>query len=149
VEIFTALTYTMPGMPLIYNGQEYDFNRRLKFFEKDSISHTKGKMFLIYKKLGKLKNISPALNGGVNKASYNRLSTSDDTKILAFEREKDRQKVIFIGNFSKEPVNFNIDKTGKFEDYMIGETLILSEEKQTFQPWEYRILVNAPEILEK
>lgn len=149
VEIFTALTYSMPGMPLIYNGQEYDFDRRLKFFEKDSISHTKGKMFWIYQKLGKLKNISPALNGGVNKASYNRLSTSNDTKILAFEREKDGQKVIFIGNFSKEPVNFNIDKTGQFEDYMTGETVILSEEKQTFQPWEYRILVNAPEILEK
>lgn len=149
VEIFTALSYTMPGMPLIYNGQEYDFNRRLKFFEKDSISHTKGKMFRVYEKLGKLKNENPALNGGANKASYNRLSTSDDTKILAFEREKDGQKVIFIGNFSKEPVNFNIDKTGGFEDYMIGETLILSEEKQTFQPWEYRILVNAPEILEK
>lgn len=149
VEIFTALTYTMPGMPLIYNGQEYDFNRRLKFFEKDSISHTKGKMFGIYEQLGNLKNKSYALDGGTKKASYTRITTSDDTKILAFEREKNGQKVIFIGNFSKEPVNFSVDKVGEFEDYMIGETRILSEEKQTFQPWEYRILVNAPKILEK
>ena len=37
VETFAALTYTLPGIPLIYNGQEEDFNRRLKFFVKDSI----------------------------------------------------------------------------------------------------------------
>lgn len=141
VEIFTALTYTMQGMPLIYTGQEYDFDRRLKFFEKDSISHTKGKMFGIYEKLGKLKNENPALNGGVNKASYKRLSTSDDTKILAFEREKDGEKVIFIGNLSKEPVTFNLDTTGEFTEYMNNKTTVLSEEKQTFQPWEYWILV--------
>jgi Alpha amylase, catalytic domain. len=32
-----ALTFVMPGMPLIYNGQEVGFNRRLEFFEKDII----------------------------------------------------------------------------------------------------------------
>lgn len=141
VEIFTALTYTMPGMPLIYNGQEYDFDRRLKFFEKDSISHTKGKMFGIYEKLGKLKNENPALNGGINKASYKRLSTSDDTKILAFEREKDGEKVIFIGNFSKNPVIFSTDIKGEFTEYMSDKTTVLSEEEQTLQPWKYWILV--------
>jgi len=145
VETFAVLTYVMQGMPLIYNGQEYDFNRRLKFFEKDSISHTKGRMFDIYKKLGKLKNASLALDGGVNKASYNRLSTSSDTKILAFEREKDGQKVIFIGNLSKEPVTFSIDLKGEFETYIAEGTTILSEEQLTFRPWEYWILVDMPE----
>ena len=31
VEVFAAMTYTIPGMPLIYNGQEYDLKKRLKF----------------------------------------------------------------------------------------------------------------------
>ena len=38
VPTFTALTYLTTGMPLIYNGQEYDFNKRLKFFVKDEIT---------------------------------------------------------------------------------------------------------------
>ena len=33
----TVLSYTLPGMPLIYSGQEYGMNHRLKFFEKDQI----------------------------------------------------------------------------------------------------------------
>ncbi|NLZ95743.1 MAG: alpha-amylase, partial [Bacteroidales bacterium] len=37
VTAFTALSYVLPGMPLIYNGQEVGFDRRLEFFEKDNI----------------------------------------------------------------------------------------------------------------
>ena len=40
VSTFTVLTYVLPGMPLIYNGQEVGFNRRLEFFEKDNIDWT-------------------------------------------------------------------------------------------------------------
>ncbi len=34
---FGAITYFLPGMPLIYNGQEYGLEKRLEFFEKDFI----------------------------------------------------------------------------------------------------------------
>lgn len=34
-QTFAVLAATVPGMLLIYNGQESAFNRRLKFFEKD------------------------------------------------------------------------------------------------------------------
>jgi glycosidase len=53
-EIFTALIYSLPGMPLIYSGQEYDLDKRLKFFEKDSFPKTKGAYFELLKKLGAL-----------------------------------------------------------------------------------------------
>ena len=33
----SVLTYVMPGIPLLYNGQEYSLNKRLEFFEKDFI----------------------------------------------------------------------------------------------------------------
>lgn len=141
VETFGALTYAMPGMPLIYNGQEYDFNRRLKFFEKDSISHTPGKMFSVYQKLGKLKNEHPALNGGVNKASYQRLSTSSEN-ILAFERKKDNQTLIFVANLSKEPTTFSIELRGDFVEYMSAKPRSLTSSEITFNPWEYWILIN-------
>ncbi|MCT4629236.1 alpha-amylase family glycosyl hydrolase, partial [Winogradskyella sp.] len=41
-ELMTALSFMQKGMPLIYSGQEYDLDHRLKFFEKDSIPKTKG-----------------------------------------------------------------------------------------------------------
>lgn len=141
VETFAALTYAMPGMPLIYNGQEYDFNRRLKFFEKDSISHNHGKMFSVYQKLGKLKNENSALNGGVNKASYQRLSTSSEN-ILAFERKKDNQTLIFVANLSKEPTTFSMELRGDFVEYMSAKPRSLTSSEITFNPWEYWILIN-------
>ncbi len=37
VQTFAVITALLRDMPLIYNGQESSFNRRLKFFAKDSI----------------------------------------------------------------------------------------------------------------
>lgn len=146
VETFAALTYTLPGMPLIYNGQEYDLDKRLKFFEKDTIPHEKGKMFPVYEKLGKLKKENPALNGGVNKASYERIQTSDDKHILAFKREKDGKKVYFIANLSKESKTFTLPISGEFENYMIDEKLNVEKSQELeFQPWQYWILVDEME----
>lgn len=141
-EAFAALTYMMPGMPLIYTGQEYDFNRRLKFFEKDEITKQKGKMYEVYEKLGELKNENPALHGGKNSASYKRINTSDDVNILAFEREKDGKRAIYIANLSKSDKSFTLPLQGTFSNYMKGEKVTLKEgEKHNFKPWEYLILI--------
>jgi glycosidase len=142
VETFAALSYTMPGMPLIYNGQEYDLKKRLRFFEKDTIPHTVGKMGAVYEKLGALKTNNVALHGGKVKASYLRLTTSNDTNILAFVREKDGKKVIYVANLSKKPITFTLPVEGNFADYMSGEKVVLAKDQShSFKPWEYKILV--------
>jgi glycosidase len=142
-ETFAALTFALPGMPLVYNGQEYDLNKRLKFFEKDTIPHTVGKMMPIYEKLGKLKSENPALHGGKNPASYKRIATSDDKSILAFEREKNGKKIIFIANLSKTPKQFTVPIEGEFTDYMSGQKrTVIKNQKQDFKPWQYLLLNN-------
>jgi alpha-amylase len=142
VEIFAVLTYLTPGMPLIYNGQEYDFNKRLKFFVKDEITKTNGKMFPIYEKLGELKNNNVALNGGKNPATYKKINTSNDDKILAFVREKNDKKVIFVGNLNKDKTDFSLNLEGNYLDYMSGKNIKLSKnQKMNFASWEYKILV--------
>jgi glycosidase len=141
-ETFAALTYVMPGMPLIYSGQEYDSNKRLPLYEKDTIPYTVGNMMSIYEKLGKLKTENEALNGGKNPASYNRLLTSNDVDILAFEREKNDKKVIFIGNLSKTNKSFTVPIEGVFTDYMLGtKNEFVKNQKMNFNPWEYKILI--------
>ncbi len=142
VEVFAALTYCIPGMPLIYNGQEYDYTKRLKFFEKDQITKEKGKMFAIYEKLSYLKNKNEALNGGKTPASYKRLSTSNDENILTFEREKNGKKVVFIANLSKTNQSFSSPVDGVFTDYMNSKKVIFKKGQTTdFAPWEFKILV--------
>lgn len=142
VETFAALTYLMPGMPLIYNGQEYDFEKRLKFFVKDELTHSKGKMFPIYEKLSALKNTNVALNGGKNPASYKRLTTSNDENILAFEREKDGKKVIFIANLSNQTLQSTINLKGDFKDYMSGYKIQFRTDGSIgLKAWQYLILI--------
>ena len=138
-EAYAALTYCMRGMPLIYTGQEYGFDRRLKFFEKDQITKEKGKTFPFYEKLGRLKNTNLALHGGKNPASYKRLATSADGSILAFEREKGGHKVVYVANLSGKPQEFTINAQGNYTDYMTGKKATLG--KHAFGPWEYMVLV--------
>ncbi|MFC0603072.1 alpha-amylase family glycosyl hydrolase [Winogradskyella pulchriflava] len=137
-ELFTALTYTMPGMPLIYSGQEYDMEHRLKFFEKDSIPKKKGDYFEFLKKLGELKNANPALNGGKDAATYKRLDSEKD--ILMFERSKNGQALLFIGNFSDEGNKINVPQ-GKYIDYLTNEKVDLTGDAFEIGAWDYRILI--------
>ncbi|MCB8995614.1 MAG: alpha-amylase, partial [Bacteroidales bacterium] len=59
VKTFAVFTYTIPGMPLIYNGQEACLNKRLLFFEKDTINWIDCDMKDFYTKLNALKAENP------------------------------------------------------------------------------------------
>lgn len=142
-EAMTVLSYMISGMPLIYSGNEYGLNHSLKFFEKDSIPKTKGKDWELRAKLGKLKAENPALNGGKNKANYSRIKTDDDTNVLAFTREKNGKKVVYIANFSSKPINSKVAIKGDFTNYMTGKPMSLKDnEVITLQPFQYFILNN-------
>lgn len=141
-EAMTALSYVMPGMPLIYSGNEYGLDYSLKFFEKDSIPKTKGAAWELRAKLGKLKNENSALNGGKNKATYKRISTTNEN-VLVFERIKNNKKVIYIANLSAEAVDVKIDLNGTFTNHMIGKPMGISKNQvYSILPWQYYILTN-------
>lgn len=141
-EAMTALSYLTPGMPLVYSGNEYGLDHSLKFFEKDSFPKVKGKEWALRAKLGSLKNNNVALNGGKNKASYKRITTSNDENVLVFEREKEGKKVIYMANLSSKPVDVSVPLNGSYKDVISGEKIGLNE-KQIYplQPWQYYILV--------
>ncbi|MBI6117760.1 alpha-amylase family glycosyl hydrolase [Salegentibacter maritimus] len=142
-EAMLALSYTLPGMPLIYSGQEYDMDKRLLFFEKDTIPKGKGKVWPLLEELGKLKNENKALHGAKEAASYESIKTSEEEKVLAFKREKDGAKLIFIANMNEININFNIELDGIFKNYFSGETFTISKEKDMkLEAWEYLILIN-------
>ncbi|MBP9848295.1 MAG: alpha-glucosidase C-terminal domain-containing protein [Flavobacterium sp.] len=140
-EAMTALSYVMPGMPLIYSGNEYGLNHSLKFFEKDSIPKTKGAAWELRRKLGKLKTENSALNGGKKSASYKKIKTSNDTEILAFERKKNGEKIIYIANLSDKTISTSLPINGEFVDFITGKKIIFDAKLNTqLQPWQYYIL---------
>ena len=140
-EAMTALSYVMPGMPLIYSGNEYGLNHSLKFFEKDSIPKTKGAAWELRRKLGKLKTENSALNGGKKSASYKKIATPNDTEILAFERKKNGDKIIYIANLSDKTISTSLPINGEFEDFITGKKIIFDAKLNTqLQPWQYYIL---------
>lgn len=141
-ETMLAFTYALPGMPLIYSGQEYGLDKRLKFFENDSIPKTKGEFWDIHVKLGNLKNENLALHGAKTAAEYKRLSTSNDKDIIAFERSKNKESLIYIANFTDDYQEFQVSTSGNFEDYMTSEKIELKiDQIHNFEPWEYKILI--------
>ncbi len=140
-EVMAVLSYLAPGMPLIYSGQEYDLNHKLKFFEKDSIPKTKGKYFELYKKLQDLKLNNPALNGGKDAASYTRIKTSDDAHILAYTREKNGKEITFIANLSNKANSFIIDYQGESKNYFTQKKEIFQKGKEvSLNPWSFLLL---------
>lgn len=141
-EAMTALSYLIPGMPLIYSGDEYGLDHSLKFFEKDSIPKTKGKQWDWRVKLGKLKNENNALNGGKHASKYTRISTSNDAKILAFERHKDKAKVTYLANLTNTSQLATVKIEGNYINYMTGKKItFLKDQKINLNPWQYYILI--------
>src|SRR5690606_29476137 len=107
-EVMTVLPYMIQGVPLIYNGQEYNLDKRLRFFEKDTIPmNSKGELYTPYEALGNLKNGYPALHGGKEAAGYQILPTSLKENILAMMREKDGRRLVFLANLSDAPQKFS------------------------------------------
>ena len=138
-ELLTALSYISPGMPLIYSGQEYDLDHRLLFFEKDEIPKTKKIMWPLLQKLGKLKKENPALHTGIDASNYKKINVANPD-ILAFERSKGTDSVIFLGNFSKNSQEMNNIFSGGFNYF---DNSIENSEKLVFEPWEFKILTGA------
>lgn len=84
---FAVLTYTLPGMPLIYTGQEVGLDRALEFFVKDTPPEwgSRADVTEFYRTLNTLKHNSPELAVGVKGAPVEMLPTAAPD-VLAFRR---------------------------------------------------------------
>jgi cyclomaltodextrinase len=148
-EIFAALTFVIPGMPLIYSGQEAGLNKRLEFFEKDPIEWKEHKFKELYTSLCKLKENHVALWNGGKGGKLNQISVLSassrgievekiKTDIFAFEREHEGNKIFTIFNLSDEnftqiiPVEVDSGYKDFFTNELIGKVINL-------RPWGYKI----------
>ncbi len=99
---FAALTFTLPGMPLIYSGQEAALDRRLAFFERDSIDWGDYAFADFYTTLAALKDRNPALWHGRAGGALRVLDHDQPRHVLAFLRERGDEQVLVVANLSGE-----------------------------------------------
>lgn len=123
--VYAVLAYTVPGMPLLYSGQEAGLNKRLSFFEKDSIDwNYQPQLLHFYRKLNDLKHQHPALNAGVNKEGFRILGSDNEKYVFAFERKHGADQLVVVLNLSgcEQNVTLTEDIAGNFTEYFSGES---------------------------
>lgn len=138
---FAVLTYTLPGMPLIYTGQETGLNRPFEFFKKDTAPtwEPRNEYFAFYQKLNALKHNYSALKAGNEGAPMVRYLT-ESPDLYIFERADQNGTVLVMANFGSEPQTLTYTKEGPkgegMTNYFSGEAESLPD---TLQPGEYRV----------
>lgn len=144
VKAFATLTFTMPGMPLLYSGQEAGLKKKLAFFKKDEISWEDLSISSFYKELTKLRHENKALWSGTSGAKFIPVQSKSE-HLLMFCREKEDNKIVAIFNLSEKKQTVEItDKNveGLYREYFSKEKIKLTEKNEmTLNPWEYKILV--------
>jgi glycosidase len=96
---FAVLAATLPGVPLVYGGQEGVLDKRLAFFEKDAIDWKGYPRAAFYTRLLSLKTRHPALWNGTAGGDL----VFDDTgnpNVVAFTRTRGRDRVRVVVNVS-------------------------------------------------
>jgi glycosidase len=146
VKTFAVFSFTIPGMPLIYNGQEVCMKKRLRFFERDTIFWNECEMREFYTTLNNLKADNQALFAGSSGGEMKRIHGNDDSRVFAFTRETERNKLLVVLNFSDVPVEYfpsGEDNHGLFTDVFSGELLNLAKEDAiSLKAWDYKVYLS-------
>jgi glycosidase len=101
-QAMTVLAATLPGMPLVYGGQEAWFEKRLQFFEKDPIDWKGYRLADFYGRLLALKRSHPALAHGAAGGTLAFLKLGTDAVVAYTRRLADRQVTVIV-NLSAQP----------------------------------------------
>jgi len=142
---FAVLSYTLPGMPLIYSGQEAGLNHRLKFFTKDTIDWKVADFAPFYKTLNTLKHGNEALWNAPYGGTFEQIKNTEPAKVLSFIREKGNSRVVVIANLSNEKVTVNLKGSkadGEYEDVFKSTDFTLNSANLnlTLEPWGYWVM---------
>jgi glycosidase len=111
---------TLPGMPLIYSGQEVGLNHRLSFFGKDQIDWSNTELIPFYTALLKLKHDNPALWNGNYGGSFEPVDfLGDQEGLLAYKRVNGDKEVLVVLNLTDEEIELNGEDMENLDEYQM------------------------------
>lgn len=145
----TTLIYTIPGIPMVYSGQEEGLKKSLAFFEKDEIEWEDYKYAPLLAELAKLRRENAALYSGSYGGPIEFLSTGTGD-VLFYKREKEDNTILVLINLSKDEkeviieeayanasVLFRGDAEGIREEQLEDILSDNVEQGILLKPWEY------------
>ncbi len=87
------------SFPLLYTGQEASFNRRLRFFDKDTVDWSGPSLAGFYTSVFALKHSQEALGNGQWGGKQTALATNGGERVYAFSRTRGANTVAVFVNF--------------------------------------------------
>ena len=138
---FAVLTQTMKrSVPLIYSSQEEPYLDSISFFYKNTIPFKKYARASFYSKLLKLRKSNEALAAN---ASYTKLKSTNDKKVFAYVRGKNKNKVLVVLNLSPDTVATTIANpviAGNTVEIFSNKNVALKAgEKFSLDGWGYKV----------
>ncbi len=140
---FAVFTFTFPGIPLVYSGQEAAMNKRLRFFDKDTIPWGSYPLEPFYATLMQLKKKCDLIASGDSGGQFMKIPTSNDKQVYSFIRKKDNRKLFVLLNFSDADQNVQLkgeDFNGVYKEIFTNQPKTWKpNEKAVLTPWQYLI----------
>ena len=134
-----VLAATMPGMPLLYNGQEIPLDFRIPFFVRDTLEWNDLQYEDFYKTLFEIKDQSTVLR---NTKGADMEFLSNNENVLAFRRKNNYDDIIVIINLTDQDqtyaINANVEKCREIFTSSLVD--VVAEESREIGPWEYQVL---------
>jgi alpha-amylase len=133
------------ALPLLYSGQEASFNRRLPFFEKDSIDWSGPSLASFYHSVFALKRANAVLWNGEAGAPQVPLAHDGGPQVYGFVRARGGKSVVVLANFGDavRTVSYRgLAPTGVYRDWFSGAPVPLRTTGTVdVPPHGYRVLV--------
>jgi glycosidase len=105
MECAAVLAFTLPGIPLIYNGEEAGNRKSLSLYDKVDIDWSRGSDHKeLYKKLCDFRRNHPALRYG----SYALIRNTESNRVYSFLRSFNSDSVFVVINIAKDKKDVNL-----------------------------------------
>ncbi len=142
---FVVAATVRNSFPLLYTGQEASLNKRLRFFEKDTVNWSGPSLADFYRSMFALKEQNPALWNGAQGGSQARLSTSGASRVYAFTRTKANNTVLVAVNFGDAAARVSyqgLPSAATYTDWFTRQPSVLASTGTLEIPAHgYRVLV--------
>lgn len=134
-----VLCTTVPGKPLIYNGQEMSFLKVNPPLQAEA--RLKSPVWPFYSRLMQLYQSQPAVFEG----SFSRIVSNHDDKVYAFVRQSGQNRVLVVVNLSDQAQNTTLKDAslaGAYLDWFGNKNVKLNAAPSlNLAPWAYLVYV--------
>ena len=142
--IMAALTFVLPqSLPLIYTGQEFGYDHRFAFFDKDPMpAFTPNGQTDFYSRLAAMKHRNAALHS--LDGSFVEIRNNAEDCLMTFVRESAGNRVVCIMNLSPYAIHADFNTgiyAGIYRDALCGgEYTLHTHVEQDMVPWQFTLL---------